>query len=175
MDELIQELNRLRIARNEASRDYWHTINETSRRERTLLAAIQQRQRADQQIRNNTRRNPIRVGDIVRITNDYQHGEGITGRVSYVTRKMVELHCLRTRKFYKRAWWNMENPTNGQRTITTTHHLQSTLKLPQLQSAHTQQHGATHMTSTISMEPLLIFTHHGNPCVNGNSYYACHK
>ena len=111
MDELIQELNRLRITRDEASRAYRRTIDETSRRERTLLAAIQQRQRAHQTDRdtsNNNRRNPICVGDIVQITNDYKHDErGVTGRVSHVTRRMVELHCLRTRKFYKRAWWNV--------------------------------------------------------------------
>ena len=111
MDNLIQELNQLRINRDEASRKYQRTLDESSRRECNLLAKIQQQQRDTQfhkNIRNN-RLNPIRRGDTVRITNDYKPEEnGIVGKVTHVTRRMVELQCAETGKICTRAWWNVE-------------------------------------------------------------------
>ena len=112
MDELVEELNRLRINRDEAARAYQRTVDESSRQERTILASIRQRERQETQfqfnIRNN-RRNPIRVGDPVRITNDYRLDEqGIVGKVTHVTNRMVELRCAKSNKRCSRAWWNVE-------------------------------------------------------------------
>ena len=112
MDDLIQELIDLHITRNEAARAYQREVDETSRRERTILVDIQRRQERNDQfndnIRNN-RQNPIVAGDIVRITNEYNPDEiGIVGCVSKVSKRMVELHCVKTQKLCKCAWWNME-------------------------------------------------------------------
>ena len=88
------------------------TVDEASRRERAILVNIQHRQQQDDQFTNNirnNRQNPIVAGDIVRITNEYNPDEfGIVGCVSQVTRRVVELHCVKTQKLCKRAWWNVE-------------------------------------------------------------------
>jgi len=42
MDDLVQELNQLRIDRDAASRYYQLTLVESSRREEIILASIQQ-------------------------------------------------------------------------------------------------------------------------------------
>ena len=114
MDNLIQEIKQLRINRDEASRKYQRTLDESSRRECNLLAKIQQQQQQQRDtqfhknIRNN-RLNHIRRGDTVRITNDYKPEEfGIIGKVTHVTRRMVELQCAETGKICTRAWWNVE-------------------------------------------------------------------
>ena len=116
MDKLIQELNQLRIARDEVSREYQRTLSESSIRERTLLASIEQRRQTDARTANNARgnrRNPFRVGDIVRIANDYSIDEqGVVGRVTHVTTRMVELQTIDARKLCKRAWWNVEKSQN---------------------------------------------------------------
>ena len=119
MDNLIQELNQLRINRDEASRKYQRTLDESSRRECNLLAKIQQQQQQQRDtqfhknIRNN-RLNRIRRGDTVRITNDYKPEEsGIVGKVTHVTRRMVELQCAETGKPCTRAWWNVGQVVQG--------------------------------------------------------------
>ena len=42
MDKLVQEFNQLRIDRDAASREYQRTLDESSHREETILANIQQ-------------------------------------------------------------------------------------------------------------------------------------
>ena len=118
MDELVDELNRLRIDRDAAARAYQRTVDESVRREREILDTIVQnhqitgRERREAQFNNNirnNRRNPIREGDIVRITNHCKEEEhGIVGEVTHITRRMVELRCADTQKYYSRAWWNVE-------------------------------------------------------------------
>ena len=112
MDDLVEELNRLRIDRDAAARAHQRTVDGSNRREREILATIIQRERQNTQfnanIRNN-RRNPIRVGDTVRITNNYKLDEqGIVGKVTHTTRRMVDLRCVDTQKHCSRAWWNVE-------------------------------------------------------------------
>ena len=103
MDKIVRELNELRITTDEAARNYQHTVNETSTRERTLLDHIQLQQQQNNQFSNNTRKNrhnPIVEGELVRITNDYIADElGLVGCVMHVTRRMVELWCVKTRFF----------------------------------------------------------------------------
>ena len=121
MDELIEQLNELRINRDNAARDYQRSVDELSRRESTILAEIrqrqqhndhQQRQRQDGQFRGNirnNRHNPITQGNLVRITNDYKLEEkGVVGRVTHVTNRMVQLRAVESRKLHTRAWWNVE-------------------------------------------------------------------
>ena len=107
MDDLVRELNELRITSDEAARAYQRTLKESSRRERAILVDIQCRQQQNDQFTNNirnNRRNLIVAGDIVRITNEYNPDEfGIVWRVSYVTRLMVKLRCSKTQKRCKRA------------------------------------------------------------------------
>lgn len=112
MDDLVQELIDLHITKNEAARAYQREVDDISRRERVILVDIQRRQHQDDKFTNNirnNRQNPIVTGDIVRITNEYNPDEfGIVGCVTQVTRHMVELHCVKTQKLSKRAWWNVE-------------------------------------------------------------------
>ena len=118
MDELVCELSKLRLERQEAVRRYQESIERSNTKEKTLLASIQREQRLLRQqesterqrdaqfhtnIRNN-RQNPIVKGDIVRITNYYVHEEhGITGEVTRVTNRMVELRNQTTNICYSRA------------------------------------------------------------------------
>ena len=83
MDDLVRELNELRITSDEAARAYQRTLKESSRRERAILVDIQCRQQQNDQFTNNIRNNRINLivaGDIVRITNEYNTDEfGIVG------------------------------------------------------------------------------------------------
>ena len=83
MDDLVEDINRLHITRDEAAREYQHTLDESSRRERILLDDIRRCQRqSTQDNTTNNQSNPIRVGDIIQITNKYQMEEsGMVGRV----------------------------------------------------------------------------------------------
>ena len=124
MDDLVRQLNELRIHRDNAARDYHRSVEDSSRRGSVILEEIRQRQqhdndqrRQDDQFRNdirNNRRNPITEGDIVRITNKYKPEEtGIDGRVTHVTSRMVQLRAVESRKIHTRAWWNVERVEGG--------------------------------------------------------------
>ena len=112
MDVLVQELIDLHITKDEMVRAYQREVDDIDRRERAILVDIQHRQQQDDQFTNNirnNRQNLIVAGDIVRITNEYNPDEfGIVGCVSQVTRRMVELHCVKTQKLCKCAWWSVE-------------------------------------------------------------------
>ena len=116
MDDLVRELNNLRIARDEAAREYHRTVQESSTREQILLTQINSEQRHEQQFQRNILENwtnPIVEGDIVRITNNYNTAD--TNRVCCITntsRRMVELRCVKTNKYCKRVWWNLERVEN---------------------------------------------------------------
>lgn len=88
MNDLVQEPNQLSIIIDAASREYQCTLDETSHGEETILGSIQQRrQQQNTQFANNiqdNRRNPIRCGDTVRITNEYRADK--KGAVEIVTR-----------------------------------------------------------------------------------------
>ena len=120
MDDLIQELNELRLTRHEATNAYHRVMEDSNRQERSLLADIQRRQRGQRQnshsnntIRNN-RRNPIKKDDIVKITNNYRREEyGVVGKVTDVTRRMVYLKNEESGTTYSRAWWNVSHITEG--------------------------------------------------------------
>ena len=107
MDDLVRELNQLRVDRDEAAREYHRSMQESSSRERTLLVGIQRESRREEQFNNNIRENranPIVKGDIVRITNNYHAADtDRVCRVTNVTRRMVDLRCLKTNKHCKRA------------------------------------------------------------------------
>ena len=112
MDELVRELENLRVERDEATRSYQRTVERTNERERHLLQQIQRETRRESQtperqfrnnIRNN-RQNPIKRGDVVKITNYHRQQEhGVVGEVIQVTNKMVELRNAETWKEYTRA------------------------------------------------------------------------
>ena len=116
MDKLVQQLNDLRINRDEAAREYHRSVQDSSIRERDLLVAINREQRREKQFRSNirtNRSNPIVKGDIVKITNDYDATDtDRICRVTYVTKRMVEMRCTKTNKYCKRAWWNVERVAN---------------------------------------------------------------
>ena len=117
MDELIQELNSLRIDREETTREYQDAIQANGRREREVLASIRQHRERTAQVQPNNRgrqRNPFKVGDVVRITNEYKLDElGTVGRITHVTNRMVSLRHPGARKVYSRAWWNVELVENS--------------------------------------------------------------
>ena len=116
MDELVRELNDLRIERDEAAREYHRTVQESSTRERALLAQINLEGRHEEPFQRNFRENwinPIVEGDIVRITNNYNTADtNCVCRVISTGRRMVELRCVKTNKYCKRAWWNLERVEN---------------------------------------------------------------
>ena len=102
MDDLVRQLNQLRVDRNDAATEYHRSVEDSSRREIAILEEIRQqnndRRRQNAQFHNNVRdnrRNPITQGDTVRITNDYKPEEtGIVGTVIHVTNRMVQLRAV---------------------------------------------------------------------------------
>ena len=122
MDELVQRLNQLRLERQEENQRHQRALETSNARERELLAAIQRESRqtaarkdtrtSDEQfeknVRNN-RRNHIKVGDKVRITNRYVPTDyGAIGTVIHVSKTMVDIRNETTGKRNTRAWWNLE-------------------------------------------------------------------
>ena len=118
MDDLVRQLDALRIEREDAAKAYQRTVERTNRQERAIFERIQRQTRIDSQqtsdgqFRSNikkNRRNPIKEGDTVRITNHYHTDEyGEIGVVTHVSTRMVEFKNYQKRKTYKRAWWNVE-------------------------------------------------------------------
>ena len=135
MDDLIQQLNQLRIERANAALEHQRSQQSSNSRERTILSRIvaeREREHREREqghhhtngereqghhctngnqtrknLRNN-RENPIKMGELVRITNDYNGGYGVSGVVTHIGGRMVDICCAKTRKRYTRAWWNLE-------------------------------------------------------------------
>ena len=123
MDKLVQQLNKLRLEREEAARVYQRSVEASNQREQEIINQIQSRRQTrtedaqfDRNLRNN-KANPLRVGDFVRITNRYVHDEyGTTGDVISASRRMVEIKNRETGRRFTRAWWNLERteaPSNN--------------------------------------------------------------
>ena len=91
VDKLTQELAQLQIERDDATRLYNQTIKSTNRREWELLDQIVEERAASATTNNvhSNRRNSIRVGERVRITNTLRNEYGIVGRVTHASHRMV--------------------------------------------------------------------------------------
>ena len=114
MDELIQQLNELRIERENTSREYQSALSVSDRREREILASIrsanEQQQRAADQTNNNLRNNRcnhLRVGETVRITNNHKGKYGSVGKITRISGRMVDIKDSNNNN-HTRAWWNLE-------------------------------------------------------------------
>ena len=111
VDDLLEELNRLRIERSDATDQYRRTIARTDRREEEIVTAIERQRRDDNpaaqaNLRNN-RRNPLKVGEHVRITNNLRGEDGTIGIIITVGRRMVTIRDNQENE-HSRAWWNLE-------------------------------------------------------------------
>ena len=107
LDELINELTRLRIHRVESTAALQRIIEDTGRREARLIQRIQRARAAP--AKGEVPRpatNSLSIGDTVRITNRLRDKLGTTGVVIHVGPRMVTLR--NNSKTYKRAWWNLE-------------------------------------------------------------------
>ena len=113
IDDLLSELNRLRLDREEAARDYRERQERSNRREGELIAAIQRRRRrnpaAESNLRNN-RANRLKVGERMRITNHLRSEYGVVGTIITVGHRMVTIEDDDGNE-YSRAWWNLERHT----------------------------------------------------------------
>ena len=111
VDDLLEELNRLRIERSDATDQYRRTIARTDRREEEIVTAIERQRRDDNpaaqvNLRNN-RRNPLKVGERVRITNNLRGEDGTIGIIITVGRRMVTIRDTHGNE-YSRTCWNLE-------------------------------------------------------------------
>ena len=134
VNDLVEQLEKLRVEREETNRVYHRAIRQSNEKEKDLIdrihhqsnkdannknsgkpKAAQRRklgQTDDEQFKQNlyrNKKNHIICGDIVRITNHYRPNEyGYEGTVDYVGRTMVEFYHRPTKAIYSRAWWNLE-------------------------------------------------------------------
>ena len=114
-DDLIKQLNNIRIEREEATRNFQRTLEITNTIERNLLVRLRVRQ-THQQLSNqetqnnlrNNRRNHLQVGDTVRITNTYKDSYGTVGIITKIRGRMVDIKNNNAQEKHTRAWWNLE-------------------------------------------------------------------
>ena len=110
-DDLIEQLNNIRIEREEANRSFQQTMEITNVIERNLLIRIRAWQ-THLQLSNddtlNNRPNHLQVGDTVRITNYYNGNYGTVGVIIQIRGHMVDINKIDTEETHTRAWWNLE-------------------------------------------------------------------
>lgn len=100
IDRLARQLERVRLQREEALR----VVERSDNTERELLNRIQTARRNNP----SSRQNPLRVGDVVRITNTLRNEHGIIGTVESSPARLVTIRNANTRRTYTRGWWNLE-------------------------------------------------------------------
>ena len=105
-DDLIEQLNNIRIEREEANRSFQQTMEITNVIERNLLIRIRARQ-THLQLSNddtlNNRPNHLQVGDTVRITNYYNGNYGTVGVIIQIRGHMVHINKIDTEETHTRA------------------------------------------------------------------------
>ena len=108
INELIEQLNSIRVEREEAVR----IIGRTNRQEAQIISNLQALQRtrrrretADANV--NQAPNECRIEQLVEITNRLRDKFGTTGEVISVGHTRVEIRNATTRKKYSRAHWNL--------------------------------------------------------------------
>ena len=117
IDDLIRELEELRIQSERLIREIERTVRENRRREARLEQRIERARTAFNRGNRpnnhaNNRVNPFAVGDTVRITNYLRNDRGTTGIVVSSTARMVTLRTDESR-LYTRAHWNIEHINTG--------------------------------------------------------------
>ena len=111
-DCLIDQLNSIRLTREAAVR----VIGQSDCQEAAIVRRIQsirmerpiENARAGEAISNTNRHNNLRVGHIVRITNRLRDKHNSIGKVSHISRGIVEIRNQLTEIRYLRVWWNLE-------------------------------------------------------------------
>ena len=114
INKLVDELNKLQIERTYVTRQYQRKLEISNQKEKELLVSIKRckelKPTQDKAPTNSSGRrankNPIQVGDQVKITNRYESGQ--IGTVVKSTHRMVELRDNQTGQTFRRAWWNVE-------------------------------------------------------------------
>ena len=100
IDQLTRQLEGIRIQREEALQ----TLARTSQTEQEIIERIRAVRRRNPALR----RNPHRIGDIVRITNSLRNEYGTVGEVISIAPRLVTIRNRDTNREYKRGWWNLE-------------------------------------------------------------------
>ena len=123
MDDLTRQLDALRIERADNAAEHHRFQRASNQQEIVILAEItatrQLEQRRTQHVetnsnRRNNRNNPLRVSEVVRITNAYKDAYGVCGKITYIGGRMVDIRCVETRKKHTRAWWNLQRVSSDQ-------------------------------------------------------------
>ena len=96
IDTLTRQLQNVRLGREQALR----AVTQADEYERELIRRIRTVRRHDPQLR----RNPHRVGDIVRITNTLRNEYGIVGIVTSSPSRLVTIRNRNTSRNYIRGW-----------------------------------------------------------------------
>ena len=123
MDELTRRLAQLRIERANNAVEHHRFQEESNQREITILAEITAaRQHEQRRTHNNetednlqnNRDNPLKVGEVVRITNAHKGAYGVCGKITHIGGRMVDIRCVETGKRHTRAWWNLQRASSDQ-------------------------------------------------------------
>ena len=109
INNLVIELEELRIASERSVQEIQRILRENRRREARLEQRIERTQTALKRGNNHNRGNNLFVNrDMVRITNSLRNERGITGIVVNSGARMVTLKNVKTSRLYMRAHWNIE-------------------------------------------------------------------
>ena len=122
-NDLIEQLNNLRIEREQATRNFQRNLEITNSIEQNLLVSRRARQ-THQQLSNqetqdnlwDNRRNHLQASDTVCITNTYKDSYGTVGIITKIRGRMVYIKNNNTQEIHTRAWWSLEriNPKDDQ-------------------------------------------------------------
>ena len=108
INRLIEQLNNIRVEREEAVR----IIGQTDRQEAEIIANLQalqqtRRRRKPTNVNANHAPNDFCIGQIVEITNRLRDKCGTTGEVISIGHTKIEIRNTTTRNKYSRAYWNL--------------------------------------------------------------------
>ena len=101
INQLIEQLNNIRVERKEAVR----IIGQTDRQEAEIITKWRRREVTDVNAYHAS--NDFCIGQIVEITNRLRDEFGTTGEVISVGCTKVEIRNTTTRRKYSRAHWNL--------------------------------------------------------------------
>ena len=118
IDDLTEQLRRVRINRDQTVRRIARAIEETRVEENTILLQIREARAATaaaaKAVANNNnnslqhdRGNIFTIGDTVEITNHLRDEFGTVGTVTAPGRKFVEIRTS-TGRYYTKAFWNID-------------------------------------------------------------------
>ena len=118
IDDLVLELEELRIESERSIQEIERLLRDNRRREARLEQRIERARVAFARgnrpnNRANNRVNPFAVGDRVCITNHLRNERGTTGIVISSAARMVTLRTENS-GLYTRAHWNLESVNNGE-------------------------------------------------------------